>query len=206
MSRYNHYSALATIETLWNLPPLTTNDSNATPMLEFFTSSLKFSLSNSGDISVVKGGSAYATITLRQQTGRPESNASIGMSCAIVPSDTSCLFSPAAFSCANTCLTILKITTGSYTPTASSYVTITASSGPVTNSTSFAINVLTPLQQRGDVNGDCITNIFDLAMVSGNFGKRVTTGINPRADLNLDGDINVIDLAMVATNIGRTCF
>jgi len=85
-------------------------------------------------------------------------------------------------------------------------VAITASSGPVTNSTSFAINVRTPLQQHGDVNGDCSTNIFDLAMVSGNFGKRVTTGINPRADLNLDGEINVIDLAIVATNIGRTCF
>jgi dockerin type I repeat protein len=82
---------------------------------------------------------------------------------------------------------------------------ITASSGTITNSTSFAINVLKPLQQRGDVNGDCNTNIFDMAIVSGNFGKRVTTGINPRADLNLDGEINVIDLAMVASNIGRTC-
>ena len=206
ISRYNHYSALATIETLWNLPPLTTNDSNATPMLEFFTSSFQLSLSNSGDISVVQGGSAYATITLRQLTGMPQSNASIGMSCAIVPSNTSCLFSPAFFSCTSTCLSALKITTRSNTPTASSYVTITASSGPVTNSTSFAINVLPPLQQRGDVNGDCNTNIFDLAMVSGNFGKRVTTDINPRSDLNLDGEINVIDLAMVATNIGRTCF
>src|SRR6266567_5425410 len=161
MSRYSHYSALATIETLWNLPPLTTNDSNATPMLGFFTPSFKFSLSNSGDISVVEGGSAYATITLRQLTGTPQSNASITMSCTVVPSNATCHFSPATFSCTNICLTSLKITTRSHTPTNSSYMTITASSGPTTNSTSFTLKVLTPFQQRGDVNGDCDTDILD---------------------------------------------
>jgi len=84
-------------------------------------------------------------------------------------------------------------------------MTITSSSGPTTNSTSFELNVLKPLQQSGDVNGDCVTNIFDVAMIAGNFGKRVTTGVNPRADLNLDGEIDVIDLAIVAANLGRTC-
>src|SRR5437867_4268577 len=204
MSRYNHYSALATIETLWDLPPLTTNDSNATPMLEFFTPSSKLALSNSGDILVVQGGSAYATITLKL-TSTPHSNASITMSCAVVPSNSTCYFSPAAFPCNNICRTSLKITIGSGTPTTTSYMTITSSSGPTTNSTSFTLTVLKPLQQRGDVNGDCLTNIFDVAMISGNFGKRVTTGINPRADLNLDGEIDVIDLAIVATSLGRTC-
>src|SRR5207244_4684235 len=32
----NHYSFLKTLETGWNLPPLTSNDRNATPMMEFF--------------------------------------------------------------------------------------------------------------------------------------------------------------------------
>jgi len=84
-------------------------------------------------------------------------------------------------------------------------MTITASSGPTTNSTSFTLKVLTPFQQRGDVNGDCDTDILDVAVVASNFGKQVTTGVNPRADLNLDGEIDVTDLVMVATNLGRTC-
>jgi phosphatidylinositol-3-phosphatase len=33
---YNHYSLLRTIELAWGLPPLGTNDSNATPMSDFF--------------------------------------------------------------------------------------------------------------------------------------------------------------------------
>jgi len=35
-NQYNHYSFLKTIETNWHLPALTSNDQNATPMLEFF--------------------------------------------------------------------------------------------------------------------------------------------------------------------------
>src|SRR5207245_8394086 len=35
-NQYNHYSFLQTLETVWNLPPLTNNDRNATPMMEFF--------------------------------------------------------------------------------------------------------------------------------------------------------------------------
>ncbi len=35
-NRYNHYSFLKTLETVWNLPPLTDNDRSATPMMEFF--------------------------------------------------------------------------------------------------------------------------------------------------------------------------
>jgi hypothetical protein len=32
---FDHYSILSTIESLWNLPPLTQNDKSATPMLDF---------------------------------------------------------------------------------------------------------------------------------------------------------------------------
>ncbi|HEX9239370.1 MAG TPA: alkaline phosphatase family protein, partial [Candidatus Bathyarchaeia archaeon] len=35
-NQYNHYSFLKTLETVWNLPPLTDNDRSATPMMEFF--------------------------------------------------------------------------------------------------------------------------------------------------------------------------
>lgn len=33
---YNHYSFLSTLETVWHLKPLTSNDATATPMTEFF--------------------------------------------------------------------------------------------------------------------------------------------------------------------------
>ncbi len=35
-TQYNHYSLLKTVETSWGLPPLTTNDQNASLMSEFF--------------------------------------------------------------------------------------------------------------------------------------------------------------------------
>ena len=35
---YNHYSLLSTIESAWGLSPLTTNDANATPLSDFFSS------------------------------------------------------------------------------------------------------------------------------------------------------------------------
>ena len=35
-NQFNHFSFLKTIETNWHLPALTSNDQNATPMLEFF--------------------------------------------------------------------------------------------------------------------------------------------------------------------------
>jgi acid phosphatase len=36
-SSYSHYSFLKTLETVWNLPPLTKNDRDASPMTDFFT-------------------------------------------------------------------------------------------------------------------------------------------------------------------------
>jgi acid phosphatase len=37
-NQYNHFSFLKTLETVWKLPPLTSNDRNAMPMTEFFAS------------------------------------------------------------------------------------------------------------------------------------------------------------------------
>jgi PKD repeat protein len=44
---YNHYSFTHTVEVNWNLPTLTANDANATPMKEFFASSPPVLLSTS---------------------------------------------------------------------------------------------------------------------------------------------------------------
>jgi len=38
-TRFDHYSLLRTLEAVWHLPPLTSNDEAASPMTDFFTSS-----------------------------------------------------------------------------------------------------------------------------------------------------------------------
>jgi len=63
---------------------------------------------------------------------------------------------------------------------------------------------LRPLQ--GDVDNNCIVNIFDMASVGLAFGSVPgQAGWNPSADMNNDGIINIFDLATVGLNFGRTC-
>ncbi|MBI5061291.1 MAG: hypothetical protein HZB67_03175 [Candidatus Aenigmarchaeota archaeon] len=56
----------------------------------------------------------------------------------------------------------------------------------------------------GDINSDCIVNIFDLAAVGLCFGKP-PTGSCEMTDINRDGKINIFDLAAVGLNFGRRC-
>jgi len=55
----------------------------------------------------------------------------------------------------------------------------------------------------GDVNYDCMVNIFDLAKVGICFSKYTDSCMV--ADLNADGAINIFDLATVGINFGKTC-
>jgi len=58
----------------------------------------------------------------------------------------------------------------------------------------------------GDLNGDCVVDIFDLVIVGGNFGKdRDDPGVDPRADGNGDGKIDIFDLVLVGSHFGDTC-
>lgn len=58
----------------------------------------------------------------------------------------------------------------------------------------------------GDVNGDCIVNIFDLASVGKAYGSSAgDSNWNENADLNGDGVINIFDLATVGVNYGVAC-
>jgi hypothetical protein len=47
----------------------------------------------------------------------------------------------------------------------------------------------------GDVNGDNVVNVLDLAFVAGNFKSN-----RPQADLNADGQVNIFDMVLVAGN------
>jgi len=58
----------------------------------------------------------------------------------------------------------------------------------------------------GDITGDCVVNIMDLALVAQNFGKTESSpGWNPAADVNKDGLTNIVDIAFVAQNFGKSC-
>jgi len=72
------------------------------------------------------------------------------------------------------------------------------------NSITFSGKTL--IRPTGDVNGDCIVNISDLAIVAANFGKSVgNPGYNPLADVNGDGTINISDLSIIGSTFGQTC-
>jgi Dockerin type I domain len=50
----------------------------------------------------------------------------------------------------------------------------------------------------GDVNGDGLVNIADVAAAAAVFGKRLgDTGFNPAADVNADGVVNILDLVFI---------
>jgi hypothetical protein len=57
----------------------------------------------------------------------------------------------------------------------------------------------------GDLNGDGVVNMLDLAKVAKAFGSR--SGLanwNVTADLNKDGNVDILDLSIVAKRFGRT--
>src|SRR2546428_11923005 len=93
---YSHFSVLSTIESNWNLPPLTSNDQNAPNMNEFFTTPAgpNFSLSASPtSVSFVAGQSATSTITLHS-TGGFTGNVTLSATSSPAGVNTSC--NPAA--------------------------------------------------------------------------------------------------------------
>jgi hypothetical protein len=58
----------------------------------------------------------------------------------------------------------------------------------------------------GDVNGDCVVNMIDLALVIERYDATVgSLRYEPRFDLNGNGRIDIADVQIVAWNLGATC-
>jgi hypothetical protein len=58
----------------------------------------------------------------------------------------------------------------------------------------------------GDVNGDCVVNVVDMALVSLAFNSTPSSSNwNPNADVNNDGVVNLLDLTLVGLNFGKVC-
>jgi hypothetical protein len=53
-----------------------------------------------------------------------------------------------------------------------------------------------------DVNNDGTVNMFDMSIVSANFGRTANTATNPRADINGDGVVDVFDAEVILRQNG----
>jgi len=58
----------------------------------------------------------------------------------------------------------------------------------------------------GDVNGDCVVNVVDMALVALAFDSTPSSSNwNASADVNNDGVVNLLDLTLVGLNFGKIC-
>ena len=77
------------------------------------------------------------------------------------------------------------------------------------NGLSFYVPVTVTVNLKGDVDGDCDVDIFDLASVGLAYGSQPgDSNWNPDADVyppGGDGIINIFDLATIGLNYGNTC-
>jgi hypothetical protein len=107
----------------------------------------------------------------------------------------------------NATLLFTWITTG--LPPCANY-TLNAEAETVPYETDFADNTYIDgkirIKMRGDVNGDCVVDIFDLTAIALAFSSSPgDPDWNPDADLLEDGTIDIFDLVTVVVNYGRTC-
>lgn len=62
------------------------------------------------------------------------------------------------------------------------------------------------IKLMGDVNGDCVVDLYDLTAVALAFSSRTgDPNWNPEADFTEDGMIDIFDLVVVTINYGRHC-
>lgn len=95
-----------------------------------------FSLSNSGNITVIQGQSGSNTIAVNLTN--PPTQA-VSLSISGLPSGASANFSPS--SCNPTCYSTLTISAAGTTPTGSYTITVTGTGGVLTRTTSFTLTI-----------------------------------------------------------------
>src|SRR3989442_694672 len=149
---YSHFSVLSTIESNWNLPPLTSNDQNAPNMNEFFTTPAgpNFSLSaNPTTVSFVAGQTATSTISLHPTGGF---SGTVDLTATSAPSgiSVSCVPSSISGSQTSTC-TLGGSTPGSYT------VTVTGTNGSLVHTTSIGVTVTAPATPEFSISANPTT-------------------------------------------------
>ena len=136
---YNHYSVTKTLEVNWNLPSLTSNDANATPMTEFFkTPPPDITLSASpSSLTVLAGVTSNSTITL---TSVNNFTGIVTLSSSTSPTGMTGFLNPASITLsrggtATSSLSVSSATAGNYTET------VNATSGSISHSANVTVIV-----------------------------------------------------------------
>jgi len=134
--------------------------------------SFDFSLSNSGNKTVVQGQAVSNTITVTLVSGTAQS---VSFSASGLPTGATASFSPP--SCSPTCSSTLTMTTSASTPTGSSTITVTGAAGSLSRTTTFTLTVNAPppsfdfsLSNGGNqtaVQGQSVSNTITATLVSG---------------------------------------
>jgi len=129
------------------------------------SSTFDFSLSNSGEIKVTRGGSGSNTITVTLLSGTAET---VALSLSGLPPGASALFSSA--SSTPTYTSTLTINTSSITPGGSYTMSVTGTGGGYTHTTTFTLTVPSPVapfgQETASLFGDTSSTLG--FMVTGN--------------------------------------
>ena len=81
-------------------------------------------------------------------------------------------------------------------------LTYTVENATVLKDNIVSVGTVEPL--AGDVNGDDMINIMDMAAFRQNFGKTGEAILNPYTDTNGDGMVNIMDMGTFRANFGRT--
>src|SRR6266571_1911640 len=163
----------------YNITVTGTSSGGVTNTTSFIATVGLFSLSNSGDIETVQGGSGSNTIMVTLASGATPQ--SVSLACNGLPGSSSCMFTPMSgtpsFASTLTLTTSSNINPGRYNITV--FGTSTAS---ITNSTSFVLDVpLFSLSNSGDietVQGGSGSNTIMVTLASGATPQSVSLSCN----------------------------
>ena len=99
--------------------------------------------------------------------------------------------------------TISGIVAGTYTISASfaTYLDSERTGVVITTGNTTSVPEVTLL--AGDIDDNCVINIFDLVALGSQYGTSPPG--DPRADYNQDGQLNIFDLVLLAGNYGLVC-